>query len=133
MLRGLKKERGSLALALARDDAIVFGDAEGKHRHPERFGRSFKDTLTRCQKQLAEKELDAPEMIRLHDLRHTHATLQLVDGTIMREVSERYHEAIPGPDMTMPRACDLLGLGAVPVSEGGLEPPCPLEGTSTSS
>jgi integrase len=34
LLRTMKRERGSLALQLARDDAIVFGDAEGKHRHP---------------------------------------------------------------------------------------------------
>jgi hypothetical protein len=31
-MRALKRERGSLAPPLARDDAIVFGDAEGNHR-----------------------------------------------------------------------------------------------------
>lgn len=29
VLRSWKKERGTLALALARDDALVFGDLEG--------------------------------------------------------------------------------------------------------
>ena len=115
--------------------------------------------------------------IRLHDLRHTHATLLLAAGepvkvvserlghasaTITltvyqhvhpgmgrqaadrfaalldgadqrREVSRRYHEALPGPDTTPPRAPDLQEHRGDAVSEGGLEPPRPIKGTSTSS
>ncbi len=89
MLRAHKRERGSLALQLARDDALVFGNAEGKHRHPEQFAKTFKSQLARCGKQLAEAEQDAPPEIRLHDLRHTHATLLLIKGTPVKVVSER--------------------------------------------
>ena len=32
--RTWKKERGTLALVLARDDALVFGDMEGHYLHP---------------------------------------------------------------------------------------------------
>jgi integrase len=75
MLRTLKRERGGLALLLARDDALVFGDAEGKHRHPERFSRCFKDQLKRCEKHFAKQERETLPEIRLHDLRHTHCSL----------------------------------------------------------
>jgi integrase len=89
LLRTLKRERGSIALQLARDDAIVFGDAEGKHRHPERFSRSFKDHLKRCRKQLEKQGAEPPPEIRLHDLRHTHATLLLRKGRPVHIVSRR--------------------------------------------
>jgi len=39
VLRAHKQQRGEQALALVRDDALVFGDLEGEHRHPERFSR----------------------------------------------------------------------------------------------
>ena len=39
VLRAHRKDRGTLALALARDDSVVFGDLEGGCRHPERFSR----------------------------------------------------------------------------------------------
>ena len=86
VLRGWKKERGSLALALARDDALVFGDIEGRHVHPERFSRTFRGHLARCRKALGES---APPVIRLHDLRHTHATVLLADREPVKTVSER--------------------------------------------
>jgi integrase len=37
VLRAHRKARGGMALQLARDDALVFGDHEGRHLHPERF------------------------------------------------------------------------------------------------
>jgi hypothetical protein len=40
----------------------------------------------------------------------------------MHEVSDQYHGAIPEPETKMLRACDLLGLGAFPVTEDGLRP-----------
>ena len=86
LLRAWKRERGSLALALARDDSLVLGDLEGRHLHPERFSRTFKATVARCRKALGD---DAPPMIRLHDLRHTHATLLLSAGEPVKTVSER--------------------------------------------
>ena len=62
--RTWKKERGTLALVLARDDALVFGDMEGHHLHPERFSRTFREHLVRCRKALGDA---GPPMIRLHD------------------------------------------------------------------
>ena len=88
VLRAWKRERGSLALALARDDALAFSDLEGTYLHPERFSRTFKNTLTRYRKALGDA---APPEIRLHDLRHTHATLQ--DREPIKTVSERLGHA----------------------------------------
>ncbi|GAA2004416.1 site-specific integrase [Nocardiopsis rhodophaea] len=93
LLRAHRRERGSLSLQLARDDALVFGDHEGAWRHPERFSRSFREHLIRCRKQLADGAAEAPELIRLHDLRHTHATVLLSLGTHPKIVSERLGHA----------------------------------------
>jgi len=41
VLRAWRKERGSMALQLARDDALVFGDIEGRHRNGEHVSRQF--------------------------------------------------------------------------------------------
>lgn len=49
------------------------------------------------------------------------------------EVSKKYHEPHSGGETTKPRASDLQKPGASLVSEGGLEPPPPNTGTSTSS
>ncbi len=86
VLRAWKAGRGSLALALARDGALVFSDPEGRHLHPDRFSRTFRWHLARCQRDLGE---DAPPAIRLHDLRHTHASLLLADREPVKTVSER--------------------------------------------
>jgi hypothetical protein len=71
-LRTFRRARGGMALQLGRDDALVFGDHEGRHLHPERVSRTFKLTAERCRKALGD---GAPPEIRLHDLGHTHATL----------------------------------------------------------
>lgn len=90
LLRAHRRERGALALQLARDSALVFGDHEGRHRHPERFSRTFGETLARCTKVLGEA---APPRIRLHDLRHTHATILLRAREPVKMVSERLGHA----------------------------------------
>jgi integrase len=92
---------GGLALQLARDQALVFGDQEGQHRHPERFSRTFKDTLRRCAKQLAKQEIEPPPDIRLHDIRHTHATLLLIKGVPVHVVSQRLGHASPTVTLTV--------------------------------
>lgn len=94
LLRAHKRERGALALQLARNDALIFGDAEGEWRHPERFSRTFKDHLARCRRDLGKVEgVEAPDEIRLHDLRHSHATILLRAGTNPKIVSERLGHA----------------------------------------
>lgn len=72
VLRAWRRERGAIALQLARDNALIFGDHEGRYRHPERFSRLFTETVARCQRDLGEEVVPT---IRLHDLRHAHATL----------------------------------------------------------
>lgn len=87
-LKSWKKERGTLNLPLARDDALVFGDVEGAHLHPERLFRTWGRNVARA----VRDGVDIPP-IRLHDCRHTHATLLLQDGEPLKTVSERLGHA----------------------------------------
>jgi integrase len=89
-LRAHRRERGALSLALARPDALVFGDVFGKHLHPTRFSRRFTEAVARCRRELGDA---APAVIRLHDLRHTHATVLLAAGISVKMVSERLGHA----------------------------------------
>lgn len=92
-LAALKAARSALSevdLNLTRDDALVLGTLEGGPRHPERFTRSWQAAVKRAQKALP----DLPT-IRLHDLRHTHATILLGAGTPVKVVSERLGHASP--------------------------------------
>jgi len=66
-----------MTLQLAREGAVVFGDHEGGFRHPERVSHLFRETQKRCARMLGD---DAPPVIRLHDLRHTHATILQIGG-----------------------------------------------------
>jgi integrase len=92
VLRARKRERGALALQLARDGALVFGDIEGRHRNPEHVSRQFARDVARCREALG---ADVVPVIRLHDLRHTHATLLLAKGVPVKVVSERLGHASP--------------------------------------
>ena len=75
---------------LARDDSVVFGNHEGQFRQPERFSHLFRETQDRCARMLGE---DAPPGIRLHDLRHSHATILLRDRENVKVVCERLGHA----------------------------------------
>jgi integrase len=90
VLRAWKSERGALALQLARTGSVVFGNREGSFRHPETFSKLFGKAQERCARTLGE---DALPRIRLHDLRHTHATLLLRDRESPNVVSERLGHA----------------------------------------
>lgn len=96
--RAHRKARGSMALQLARDDALAFGDIEGNHRNPEHVSRQFVRDVARCRQALGE---DALPMIRLHDLRHTHATIMLLAGVPVHVVSQRLGHASPMVTMTV--------------------------------
>jgi integrase len=65
------------------DRDLVFSDKHGRELHPERFSRSFQEQVA---------DLGLPR-IRLHDLRHTWATLALQTGIHPRIVSERLGHA----------------------------------------
>jgi integrase len=90
VLRAHRRERGAMALQLARDDALVFGDHEGRHMRPERFTRTFHAELARARKALGAEALP---VIRLHDLRHTHATILLTAREPVHVVSARLGHA----------------------------------------
>ncbi len=98
VLRTHRKERGSMALQLARDDALVFGDIEAEYRNPEHTSRQFGRDQERCREALG---ADALPVIRLHDLRHTHATLLLLAREPVHVVSQRLGHASPVVTMTI--------------------------------
>lgn len=91
------EERLSLGAAY-RDERLVFCEADGSHIHPSRASKLFRRHRL---------ELSVPA-IRLHDLRHTYATLALRAGVHPKVVSERlghaniamtldtYSHAVPG-------------------------------------
>jgi integrase len=85
-LRSWRLARAGLDLRLARDDALIFGNLEGEHPHPGRFTHRFGVHVARHRRQLGD---DAPPPIRLHDLRHSHASLLLAAGVPVKVVSER--------------------------------------------
>jgi integrase len=89
-LRPYRASRGLLALDLVRDSALVLSNLDGSHRHPERFSRRFVGQVAQARKAPGE---DLLPVIRLHDLRHTHATLLLADGVPVKVVSERLGHA----------------------------------------
>jgi integrase len=89
-LRSWRVARAGIDLRLARDDALIFGTLEGGHQHPDRFTRRFTRSLTIARRQLG---ADVLPMIRLHDLRHTHATILLAAGVPVKVVSERLGHA----------------------------------------
>jgi len=89
-LKAYKAEQGTLALMLARDGAYVLADIEGKLRHPERLSKRFVAAVIAARKSLGEDQLPT---IRLHDLRHSHATLLLAAGVPVKVVSERLGHA----------------------------------------
>jgi integrase len=96
VLRGHKSARGGLALVLVRDDALVFGDIEGDLPNPEHVSRQFARDTKQARAALA----DLPQ-IRLHDLRHTHATILLVSGEPVHIVSQRLGHASPVVTLTV--------------------------------
>ncbi|MDX6200414.1 MAG: hypothetical protein QOJ79_3565 [Actinomycetota bacterium] len=65
------------------DRDLVFCDRQGRELHPERFTRTFQEQVA---------ALGLPR-VRLHDLRHTWATLALQTGIHPKIVSERLGHA----------------------------------------
>jgi integrase len=65
------------------DHGLVFCRPDGTPIHPERLSRTFDQLVAR----------HALPPVRLHDLRHTHASLLLKDGVPIKVVSERLGHA----------------------------------------
>ncbi len=85
-LRRYRSARASLHLQLVRDDSLIFSDLNGDYLNPDRFSRRFTRSLAQAREELG---ADALPMIRVHDLRHTCATLMLANGVSVKVVSER--------------------------------------------
>jgi integrase len=92
VLRARRRDRGTMHLSLARDDALIFGDIEGRHRNPEHVSRQFARDVGRCGQVPA---------IRLHDLRHSHATILLTEREPVHVVSQRLGHASAVVTMTV--------------------------------
>ena len=94
VLRQWRRAQLEEELALGRrpdDHGIVFAALEGGPTHPDLFSQTFdrhvaKSTLPR---------------IRLHDLRHTHASILLKAGVPVKVVSERLGHSSPAFTMTV--------------------------------
>jgi integrase len=94
VLRAHRVARAALALQLAKPDAYVFANEEGEPLHPDRFTRRFTEAVASCARHSEPGEGVEPiPSIRLHDLRHTHATLLLGAGVPVKVVSERLGHA----------------------------------------
>ncbi len=99
---------------------LVFCRENGSPLHPDTFSQSFERTVARS---------DLPR-IRLHDLRHTHATIALRAGVPVKVISERlghespaftmkqYAHALPGMQAEAAGQIADLVLGSAP-EEGG--------------
>jgi integrase len=94
-------ERGALSVELVRDDALIFGTEEGEWRHPHGFSTRFKKTLARFRKWQEKAGVVPIPEVRLHDLRHTHATLLLMKGIPVKVVSERLGHSSPVVTLTI--------------------------------
>ncbi|UPK64654.1 site-specific integrase [Rhodococcus pyridinivorans] len=86
VLRAWRKARGAVGMQLVRQDAYVFGDLAGGHSDPDTLSDRFRRHLESVQAALGE---EAVPTIRVHDLRHTHASGLLRAGIPAKVVSER--------------------------------------------
>lgn len=105
-----------------RDQDLVFARADGLAIHPEYVSRAFARLV---------RQAGLPP-IRLHDVRHTHATLALVAGVATRIVSDRLGHSAMGvttdiyqhvlPDLEKDAAARVARLvfGDAPASNPGL-------------
>jgi len=90
-LRTLRAHQGEERLLLGdayTDLGLVFCRPDGRPYHPEAFSKTFDRRLSQS------AFTDLPR-IRLHDLRHTWATLALVAGVDVKIVSERLGHSSP--------------------------------------
>lgn len=81
--RARQLQEKSLLGGAYEDHDLVFARPDGRPIHPDYFSQTFVRTV---------KRLKLPR-IRLHDLRHTHATLGLAAGIPVKLMSERLGHA----------------------------------------
>lgn len=56
-LRVYRTNRSQLTPELVRDAALVLGNLDGTHRHPERYSRRFVDQIVQARRTLGEDQL----------------------------------------------------------------------------
>lgn len=103
VLRAWRSTLASLSLDRVRPDAYVFGNVRtGQPRSPNEVSRRWRTRVSAARAaqesddppaSLAPLGEDALPAIRLHDLRHTHASLLLALGEPVKVVSERLGHA----------------------------------------
>jgi integrase len=94
VLRSWRKHRLEERLALGEehhDHGLVFARPEGTPIHPDLFSKTFDRLVARS----------GLPVIRLHDLRHSHASLLLKSRVPVKVVSERLGHATPAFTMTV--------------------------------
>jgi integrase len=89
-LKNYRKERGEISLVLRSPDALVFPNPDGELRSLDPISVMWKTAVRRFNRDNPGAELPG---LRLHGLRHTHATLLLAKGTPIKVVSERLGHA----------------------------------------
>ena len=101
-VQALKTHRGGSIDGTQSPRDLVFTDTKGQRLHPDLFTQKFDRLVARS----------GLPRIRLHDLRHTHATIGLVAGVPVRVMSERLGHA--SPEFTLKRYVHVLpGMQAV--------------------
>ena len=87
----VRQLESQLATGRRGDNGYVFAKADGSPIHPDFISQTFDRTVTK---------LDVPR-VRLHDLRHTHATILLQQNVPVKVVSERLGHSSPAFTMTV--------------------------------
>ncbi len=86
VLRAWRVRREDESYSPVGDDDYVFASPTGEPLHPDSFSRSFDRIVASA---------NVPRL-RLHDLRHTHASLLLKERVPIKVVSERLGHSTPG-------------------------------------
>ena len=84
--RHARDERRLEAGRLIGEDDRVVAHPDGEPIHPDSFSQTFNRLVARA----------GVPRLRLHDLRHTHASLMLKERVPIKVVSERLGHATPG-------------------------------------
>ncbi|WP_072687800.1 tyrosine-type recombinase/integrase [Rhodococcus marinonascens] len=90
VLKAHRAVRGSLSLSLARGDALVFGNDAGEPRNVRSVSNSWAHRVRKAQGKLG---VEIVPTLKLHGLRHTHATLLIGAGESIKVVQERLGHA----------------------------------------
>lgn len=84
VIKAWKKVRRQMSFEFITADALIFGNDSGELRSPNEIGRRWRFRVAK-----AHKVIPGLRIIKLHDLRHTHATLLLQAGIQPKVVQER--------------------------------------------